>query len=123
MTIKTYQTSELISIYIPSTDEYILGPEDEEIDYDSEALIAGWLSERIHEPVIKDKELSAAWKKSVGKSFQKEPLSEDFVTDFLQSYDNPEWIVLKTTFEPSLPGYDPFTSWYVVTSDAVIEKG
>lgn len=109
-------------LFCQSTDETIPSTCDEQNIYESEAIIAAWLSERSYKPIIKDSELQIAWNEFIRKSFKKEPITDDMVINFLTGYDNPEWIALTYTVEPVLHGDDPLTSWYVVPSDTVIEN-
>jgi hypothetical protein len=121
MKIFSFNNSGEYALYNPSTDETILSSDNKDINSEADSLIAGWMDERNHNPVIKDDELLAAWNEYLRKSFKKEPITDKVLTSFLKSYKNPGWIVYTSTFEASNESIGSFTIWLVVLADTIIE--
>ncbi len=107
-------------LFCPSTGEVIFGPEIEEINVTAEAFVAYWHYEVIGEPVINNEDLRIAWDDYYGKYLETyEGYYEiwEALMNFLDEYNNPEWIVYECTFSGLACGPVSYTVWYVVKSD------
>lgn len=109
-------------IYCPSTDEEIYTPF-EGVNDKASAFIAWWHHEILGDPVIKDPQLKSAWEQFLAEREEDDDFDYfDGVVEFLEGYENEEWIVLRCEYEEM--GCGPITTivYLVVKNDTIVDK-
>ena len=109
-------------VYCPSTDEEIFVPF-KGVNDSVSAFIAWWHHEILGDPVIKDPLLKKSWEQFI----EEREKDDDFnyfegVVEFLEGYNNDQWIVLVCEYMEM--GCGPFTAtvFLVVKSDTIVER-
>lgn len=124
MKLFEYEPYSSEAMYCPSTDEDIFAPDMEEIGENAEAFLGYWHHEFLDQPVIRDKDLKETWEKFYSAYQKKEENDFGFyetVSNFLKTYENPEWIVYDCTFSGMACGPISYSVLYVVKADTIFE--
>ena len=113
---------ESYKMYDSKTNDIIASTLDQDINEDADSLIAYWAN--LEEPIIKDEDLLEDWGKIVSKymkeNYEESPDYDDLI-NYLQNYNNPNWIVIEnSTGLAFAPGSD--TIIFVVDKDVVINE-
>ena len=110
-------------MYCPSTNEIICAPGFEEIETDADAFIAYWHGYVLEGPLITDIKLEADWKEYFEKRNESGTVDLwETVENFLEDYNNPDWIVYECTFYGIANGPDRTLVYFVVKADTLIEE-
>lgn len=92
MDIEQYDLLTIEKIFCPSKGETIYSVQ--EVNYESEAVIACWFTLEEEEPIIKDKKLSDAWHAFYNSYHRDTYFWEDF-RNFLRKSCKTEWKILE----------------------------
>ena len=109
-------------MYDSKTNDIIASTLDQDINEDVDSLIAYWANLEV--PIINDEDLLEDWGKIVSKymkeNYEERPDYDDLI-NYLQNYNNPNWIVIEnSTGLAFAPGSD--TIIFVVDKDVIIEE-
>ena len=109
-------------MYNPVNDDVII---DEELNEESESMIAYWVDEVLLEPFIKDPVLKESWDAFLAKVEEEtdgDTPDWEEVQKFLEEYDAPNWIVNAITSSGIACGPISNTVWHVVDKDIVVTE-